>query len=67
MLCSIAYTKCIFPDSAESSEITQSSNDHWPDIEAFSKITFDLIVHDPKYDSVSPVYTEQMSRVKQGQ
>uniref|UniRef100_A0A8C8SJB7 GREB1 like retinoic acid receptor coactivator n=1 Tax=Pelusios castaneus TaxID=367368 RepID=A0A8C8SJB7_9SAUR len=52
-------------NSTESSEITQSSNDHWPDIEVFSKITFDLTVHDPKYASVSPVYTEQVSRVKQ--
>nr|XP_042710749.1 GREB1-like protein isoform X6 [Chrysemys picta bellii] len=51
--------------STESSEITQSSNDHWPDIEIFSKITFDLSVHDTKYGSMSPVYTEQLSRVKQ--
>ncbi|XP_043395708.1 GREB1-like protein isoform X7 [Chelonia mydas] len=52
-------------NSTESSEITQSSNDHWPDIEIFSKITFDLSVHDTKYGSMSPVYTEQLSRVKQ--
>uniref|UniRef100_A0A8C3TLA7 GREB1 like retinoic acid receptor coactivator n=1 Tax=Chelydra serpentina TaxID=8475 RepID=A0A8C3TLA7_CHESE len=51
--------------STESNEITQSSNDHWPDIEIFSKITFDLSVHDTKYGSMSPVYTEQLSRVKQ--
>ncbi|XP_071410809.1 GREB1-like protein isoform X11 [Pithys albifrons albifrons] len=49
----------------ENSEITQSSNDHWPDIEIFSKIPFDLSVHDPKYRNISPVYTEQLSRVKQ--
>uniref|UniRef100_A0A8C3TKA2 GREB1 like retinoic acid receptor coactivator n=1 Tax=Catharus ustulatus TaxID=91951 RepID=A0A8C3TKA2_CATUS len=49
----------------ENSEITQSSNDHWPDIEIFSKISFDLSVHDPKYRNISPVYTEQLSRVKQ--
>ncbi|EOB08782.1 GREB1-like protein, partial [Anas platyrhynchos] len=49
----------------ESSEITQSSNDHWPDIETFSKMSFDLSVHDPKYRTISPVYTEQLSRVKQ--
>uniref|UniRef100_A0A8B9P6I2 GREB1 like retinoic acid receptor coactivator n=1 Tax=Apteryx owenii TaxID=8824 RepID=A0A8B9P6I2_APTOW len=49
----------------ENSEITQSSNDHWPDIEIFSKISFDLSVHDPKYRTISPVYTEQLSRVKQ--
>ncbi|XP_054250684.1 GREB1-like protein [Indicator indicator] len=50
---------------AESSEVTQSSNDHWPDIEIFGKMAFDLSVHDPKYRTVSPVYTEQLSRVKQ--
>ncbi|XP_058661710.1 GREB1-like protein isoform X3 [Ammospiza caudacuta] len=49
----------------ENSEVTQSSNDHWPDIEIFSKISFDLSVHDPKYRNISPVYTEQLSRVKQ--
>ncbi|XP_054671832.1 GREB1-like protein isoform X5 [Grus americana] len=49
----------------ENSEITQSSNDHWPDIEIFSKMSFDLNVHDPKYRTVSPVYTEQLARVKQ--
>ncbi|CAM4522223.1 unnamed protein product [Caretta caretta] len=52
-------------NSTESSEITQSSNDHWPDVEIFSKITFDLSVHDTKYGSMSLVYTEQLSRVKQ--
>ncbi|XP_009469509.1 PREDICTED: GREB1-like protein [Nipponia nippon] len=49
----------------ENSEITQSSNDRWPDIEIFSKMSFDLNVHDPKYRTISPVYTEQLSRVKQ--
>ncbi|KAM6349356.1 GREB1-like protein isoform 4-T4 [Podargus strigoides] len=49
----------------ENSEITQSSNDHWPDIEIFSKMSFDLSVHDPKYRTISPIYTEQLSRVKQ--
>ncbi|XP_039378087.1 GREB1-like protein isoform X6 [Mauremys reevesii] len=52
-------------NSTGSSEITQCSNDHWPDIEIFSKITFDLSVHETKYGSMSPVYTEQLSRVKQ--
>uniref|UniRef100_A0A8C3L8T8 GREB1 like retinoic acid receptor coactivator n=1 Tax=Chrysolophus pictus TaxID=9089 RepID=A0A8C3L8T8_CHRPC len=47
------------------SEIAQSSNDHWPDIEIFSKMSFDLSVHDPKYRNISPVYTEQLSRIKQ--
>ncbi|XP_042694792.1 GREB1-like protein isoform X7 [Centrocercus urophasianus] len=49
----------------ESSEIAQSSNDHWPDIEIFSKMSFDLSVHDPKYRNISPVYTEHLSRIKQ--
>ncbi|PKU40796.1 greb1-like protein [Limosa lapponica baueri] len=49
----------------ENTEMTQSSNDHWPDIEIFSKMSFDLNVHDPKYRTISPVYTEQLSRVKQ--
>ncbi|KAM9223129.1 GREB1-like protein isoform 4-T4 [Leptosomus discolor] len=49
----------------ENSEITQSSNDHWPDIEIFSKMSFDMSVHDPKYRTISSVYTEQLSRVKQ--
>ncbi|NXP54406.1 GRB1L protein, partial [Heliornis fulica] len=50
---------------AENSKITQSSSDHWPDIEIFSKMSFDPNVHDPKYRAISPVYTEQLSIVKQ--
>lgn len=61
-----AYLKCVVAGHAESSEVTQSSSDHWPDIEIFSKMAFDLSVHDPKYRAISPVYTEQLSRVKQG-
>lgn len=61
-----AYLKRVVADHTENSEITQSSNDHWPDIEIFSKMPFDLSVHDPKYRTISPVYTEQLSRVKQG-
>lgn len=61
-----AYLSCVVADHTENSEVTQSSNDHWPDIEIFSKISFDLSVHDPKYRNISPVYTEQLSRVKQG-
>ncbi|NXD07915.1 GRB1L protein, partial [Nothocercus nigrocapillus] len=49
----------------ENSDVTQPSNDHWPDIEIFSKMAFDLSVHDAKYRTISPVYTEQLSRVKQ--
>uniref|UniRef100_A0A8D0GT40 GREB1 like retinoic acid receptor coactivator n=1 Tax=Sphenodon punctatus TaxID=8508 RepID=A0A8D0GT40_SPHPU len=49
----------------ENTEIAQSTSDHWPDIEIFSKMAFNLSVHDPKYRTVSPVYTEQLSKVKQ--
>ncbi|XP_040209983.1 GREB1-like protein isoform X1 [Rana temporaria] len=37
----------------------------WPDIEVFSKIPFDVTVHDPKYRKTSPLYTVHSSQVKQ--
>ncbi|XP_042299008.1 GREB1-like protein isoform X4 [Sceloporus undulatus] len=46
-------------------EVAQSSNDQWPDVEIISKMTFDLSVHDPKYIFMSPVYTEQLQKIKQ--
>ncbi|XP_062986689.1 GREB1-like protein isoform X2 [Elgaria multicarinata webbii] len=49
----------------EDNEIAQSSNDQWPDVEIISKMSFDLSVHDPKYVLMSPVYTEQLQRIKQ--
>ncbi|XP_061452572.1 GREB1-like protein isoform X7 [Rhineura floridana] len=49
----------------EDSEIAQPSSDQWPDVEIISKMTFDLSVHDPKYFLMSPVYTEQLQRIKQ--
>ncbi|KAH0617786.1 hypothetical protein JD844_016373 [Phrynosoma platyrhinos] len=49
----------------EDKEIAQSSNDQWPDVEIISKMTFDLSVHDPKYILMSPVYTEQLQKIKQ--
>ncbi|XP_025020842.1 GREB1-like protein isoform X8 [Python bivittatus] len=49
----------------EDNEIAQSSSDQWPDIEIVRKMNFDLSVHDPKYVLMSPVYTEQLQKIKQ--
>nr|XP_060631132.1 GREB1-like protein isoform X1 [Anolis sagrei ordinatus] len=49
----------------EDKDVAQSNNDQWPDVEIISKMTFDLSVHDPKYILMSPVYTEQVQKVKQ--
>lgn len=37
----------------------------WPDIEVFSKMPFDITVHDPKYRHISPLYTEKSFSTKQ--
>ncbi|KAG8571101.1 hypothetical protein GDO81_011524 [Engystomops pustulosus] len=37
----------------------------WPDIEVFSKVPFDINVHDPKYRHISPLYTERNLPAKQ--
>lgn len=55
-----------FLDNTEDHEVAQSSNDQWPDVEIISKMSFDLSIHDPKYTLMSPVYTEQLQRIKQG-
>uniref|UniRef100_G1R543 GREB1 like retinoic acid receptor coactivator n=1 Tax=Nomascus leucogenys TaxID=61853 RepID=G1R543_NOMLE len=52
-------------DHSESSEVSQSEGEPWPDIESFSKMPFDVSVHDPKYSLMSLVYTEKLSGVKQ--
>ncbi|XP_006901121.1 PREDICTED: GREB1-like protein [Elephantulus edwardii] len=52
-------------DQGESSEVSQSSGEPWPDIESFSKMPFDVSVHDPKYSQMSLVYTEKLAGVKQ--
>lgn len=52
-------------DHSESSEVSQSEGEPWPDIESFSKIPFDISVHDPKYSLMSLVYTEKLAVVKQ--
>ncbi|XP_039073965.1 GREB1-like protein isoform X2 [Hyaena hyaena] len=49
----------------ESSGVSQSEGEPWPDIESFSKIPFDVSVHDPKYSLMSLVYTEKLAGVKQ--
>lgn len=54
-------------DHSESSEVSQSEGEPWPDIESFSKIPFDVSVHDPKYRLMSLVYTEKLAGVKRGQ
>ncbi|XP_032167080.1 GREB1-like protein isoform X1 [Mustela erminea] len=52
-------------DHSESSEVSQSEGEPWPDIESFSKMPFDVSVHDPKYRLMSLVYTEKLAGVKQ--
>ncbi|XP_072854934.2 GREB1-like protein isoform X6 [Pogona vitticeps] len=49
----------------EDNKIAQSSTDQWPDVEIISKMIFDLRVHDPKYTLMSPIYTEQLQKIKQ--
>uniref|UniRef100_A0A2K6TMW6 GREB1 like retinoic acid receptor coactivator n=1 Tax=Saimiri boliviensis boliviensis TaxID=39432 RepID=A0A2K6TMW6_SAIBB len=52
-------------DHSESTEVSQSEGEPWPDIESFSKMPFDVSVHDPKYSLMSLVYTEKLAGVKQ--
>ncbi|KAL1773732.1 GREB1 isoform X1 [Sigmodon hispidus] len=52
-------------DHSENSGIGQSEGEPWPDIEIFSKMPFDMSVHDPKYSLMSMVYTEKLAGVKQ--
>ncbi|XP_044538958.1 GREB1-like protein [Gracilinanus agilis] len=49
----------------ESSESSLSERDPWPDIENFGKMPFDVSVHDPKYNLMSPVFTEKLAGIKQ--
>ncbi|XP_060537988.1 GREB1-like protein isoform X11 [Pantherophis guttatus] len=49
----------------EENEIAQAGSDQWPDVESVRKMNFDLSVHDPKYVLMSPVYTEQLQKIKQ--
>ncbi|XP_016066993.1 PREDICTED: GREB1-like protein [Miniopterus natalensis] len=52
-------------DHSESSGVSQSEGEPWPDIESFSKMSFDISVHDPKYSLMSLVYTEKLAGIKQ--
>ncbi|XP_037661426.1 GREB1-like protein isoform X5 [Choloepus didactylus] len=52
-------------DHGEGDEVRQAEAEPWPDIESFSKMPFDLSVHDPKYSVMSLVYTEKLAEVKQ--
>ncbi|XP_058133502.1 GREB1-like protein isoform X2 [Dasypus novemcinctus] len=52
-------------DHGESSEVRQSEGEPWPDVESFSKMPFDVSVHDPKFSVMSLVYTEKLAGVKQ--
>ncbi|KAF6088062.1 GREB1 like retinoic acid receptor coactivator [Phyllostomus discolor] len=52
-------------DHSEGSEVSQSEGEPWPDIESFSKMPFDISVHDPKYSLMSLVYTEKLAALKQ--
>ncbi|XP_042818625.1 GREB1-like protein isoform X3 [Panthera tigris] len=52
-------------DHSECSGISQAEGEPWPDIESFSKMPFDVSVHDPKYSLMSLVYTEKLAGVKQ--
>ncbi|XP_021120837.1 GREB1-like protein isoform X5 [Heterocephalus glaber] len=49
----------------ESGTSSQAEGEPWPDLESFSKVPFDVSVHDPKYSPMSPVYSEKLAGVKQ--
>ncbi|XP_048219075.1 GREB1-like protein isoform X2 [Perognathus longimembris pacificus] len=51
-------------DHSESSDVSQSEGEPWPDLESFSKMPFDVSVHDPKYSVMSLVYTKKLAGVK---
>ncbi|XP_072426504.1 GREB1-like protein isoform X2 [Chiloscyllium punctatum] len=48
----------------ETNEQAQGINTQWPDIELFSKMIFDLTVHDPRYRHISPVYSDKLPKIK---
>ncbi|XP_069777805.1 GREB1-like protein isoform X2 [Narcine bancroftii] len=51
-------------DMREANEHVQGINAQWPDIELFSKMTFDYTVHDAKYCHISFVYSDKVPKVK---
>ncbi|KAM8967749.1 GREB1-like protein isoform 2-T2 [Pelodytes ibericus] len=46
-------------------EVIPPSHSQWPDIEVFSKIPFNITVHNPKYRHISPLFTERISQANQ--
>ncbi|CAO2593210.1 GREB1-like protein [Lemmus lemmus] len=52
-------------DHNENCGVSKSEREPWPDIETFSKMPFDVSVHDPKYSLMSLVYTEKLAGLKQ--
>nr|XP_048303943.1 GREB1-like protein isoform X2 [Myodes glareolus] len=52
-------------DHNETCGVSKSEREPWPDIETFSKMPFDVSVHDPKYSLMSLVYTERLAGLKQ--
>ncbi|XP_050004778.1 GREB1-like protein isoform X7 [Alexandromys fortis] len=52
-------------DPNETCGVSKSEHEPWPDIETFSKMPFDVSVHDPKYSLMSLVYTEKLAGLKQ--
>uniref|UniRef100_H0W6M8 GREB1 like retinoic acid receptor coactivator n=1 Tax=Cavia porcellus TaxID=10141 RepID=H0W6M8_CAVPO len=52
-------------DHSDSSPSGQAEGEPWPDLESFSKMPFDVSVHDPKYSRMSLVYTEKLAGIKQ--
>ncbi|OCT74654.1 hypothetical protein XELAEV_18033641mg [Xenopus laevis] len=51
-------------EESEIDEVSPPDFSQWPDIEVFSKMQFDVTVHDPKYRHISPLYTERNSHGK---
>ncbi|XP_053323683.1 GREB1-like protein [Spea bombifrons] len=51
-------------DQSEIDEVTPPEQSHWPDIEVFSKMPFDVAVHEPKYRHISPLYIEHGGQEK---
>ncbi|KAM4706002.1 GREB1-like protein [Rhinophrynus dorsalis] len=52
-------------DECEVNEVTPPDHDQLPDIEVFSKMPFDITVHDPKYRHISPLYIDRNLQTKQ--
>ena len=49
------------------SEAVTPVNTQWPDIEDIRMLTFDLFPRDPKFRRDSPVFSDNMPKLFQGQ